>query len=165
MPYYTEVAGIGEWRASSGSLGNVSRADSHPSGAYALVPNWSSSYLRRHEAGVLLGSGASPSLASGIWDVSFSPDGRLALVTGRALGASLRGTIFEYRHDLYSAAEITDVSIEGFGGPPYSATSSTYLNDSAFRPGCDGGLVVGGNTSAGTGMVIEFQRTDGTRCR
>jgi hypothetical protein len=165
MPYYTQVAGVGEWRASSGSLGNVSRADAHPSGAYALVPNWSSSYLRRHEAGVLLGSGASPSLASGIWDVSFSPDGRLALVTGRALGASLRGTIFEYRHDLYSAAEITDVSIEGFGGPPYSATSSTYLNDSAFRPGCEGGLVVGGNTSAGTGMVIEFQRTDGTRCR
>jgi hypothetical protein len=46
-----------------------------------------------------------------------------------------------------------------------NATSSTYLNDSAFRPGCDGGLVVGGTTSAGTGMVIEFQRTDGVRCR
>jgi len=104
-------------------------------------------------------------LAGTVWDVSFSAEGRLALVTGRAGGSPLRGTIYEYRHDLYSVAEITDVSIEGFGGPPYSATSSTYLNDSAFRPGCDGGLLVAGNTSAGTGMVIEFQRTDGTRCR
>jgi hypothetical protein len=165
MPYYTEIAGVGEWRASGGSLGNVSRADGHPSGAYALVPNWSSGSLRRHEAGALLGSSASPGLAGTVWDVSFSAEGRLALVTGRAGGSPLRGTIYEYRHDLYSVAEITDVSIEGFGGPPYSATSSTYLNDSAFRPGCDGGLLVAGNSSAGTGMVIEFQRTDGTRCR
>ncbi|MFO0714679.1 MAG: hypothetical protein U0353_32865 [Sandaracinus sp.] len=162
---YTEVAGVGEWRLAPGGYGNVSRTDAHPSADYALIVNWSSRYVHRHEAGALRSTSGSPSLVDGIWDVSFSPDGRLALVTGRAYGASLRGTIYEYRHDLYSTAEMTDVSIEGFGAPPYNATSSTYLNDSAFRPGCDGGLVVGGTTSAGTGMVIEFQRTDGVRCR
>ncbi|MBN8611025.1 MAG: hypothetical protein J0L92_10600 [Deltaproteobacteria bacterium] len=162
---YTEVAGVGEWRLAPGGYGNVSRTDGHPSADYALIVNWSSRYVHRHESGALRTSGASPGLVDGIWDVSFSPDGRLALITGRARGASLRGTIYEYRHDLYSAAEFTDVSIEGFGIAPYLATSSTYLNDTAFLPGCDGGLVVGGNTSAGTGMVIEFQRTDGVRCR
>lgn len=162
--YYTEVAGVGEWRAGTGGFGNVSRTDAHPSGAYALIVNWSSRNLYRHESGALRPTSGSPGLATGIWDVSFSPDGRLALITGRALGASLRGTVFEYRHDLYSAAEITDVSIEGFSLAPYLATSSTTLNDSAFRPGCDGGLIVGGSVSPSTGLVITFQRTDGTRC-
>lgn len=162
---YTEVAGVGEWRRAPGSYGNVSRTDSHPSADYALIVNWSSRYLHRHESGALRATSGSPSLFDGIFDVSFSPDGRLALVTGRARGASLRGTIYEYRHDLWTTAEVTDVSIEGFGVAPYLGTSSTYLNDSAFRPGCDGGLVVGGTTSSSTGMVIEFQRTDGVRCR
>lgn len=162
--YYTEIAGVGEWRAGSGGFGNVSRTDAHPSGAYALIVNWSSRFLHRHEGGALRPTGSSPGIAPSIWDVSFSPDGRLALITGRALGTSLRGTVYEYRHDLYSAAEITDVSIEGFSLPPYSATTSTTLNDSAWRPGCDGGLIVGGSVSPSTGLVIAFERTLGTRC-
>lgn len=163
--YYTEVAGVGEWRAGTGGFGNVARTEGHPGGGYALIVNWSSRHLYRHEGGALRPTSGSPGLINGIWDVSFSPDGSLALITGRAIGASLRGTILEFRHDLYSATEITDVSIEGFGAPPYSATSSTYLNDSAFRPGCHGGLIVGGTATTSTGMVIEFQRTDGVACR
>ena len=67
-------------------------------------------------------------------------------------------TVLEYRHDLWTVAAITDVSIPGFGAAPYNADSNTNLNDSAFRPGCDGGLVVGGRTdfSGSTGMLIEF---------
>ncbi len=163
--YYTEVAGVAEWRAGTGGFGNVSRTDGHPGGGYALIVNWSSRNLYRHDGGALRPTSGSPGLITGIWDVSFSPDGSLALITGRAIGATLRGTILEFRHDLYAAPEITDVSIEGFGAPPYSATSSTYLNDSAFRPGCHGGLIVGGTATASSGLVIEFQRTDGVPCR
>jgi hypothetical protein len=95
--------------------------------------------------------------------VSVAPDGQRALIVGRtSLG---RGTVIEYRHDLYSEIEMTDVSISGFEAPPYNATSNTYLNDSAFRPGCDGGLLVGGEVSAGTGMLIEFQIEAARACR
>lgn len=159
-PYYTSIAGVGEWRAGPVSLGNVSRAAGHPSGAYALIVNWSSQYLHRVEGGAFRPTSTSPALAHGIFDVSFSPDGRLALIVGRAGGSPLRGQVFEFRHDEWSRAEIHDVSIEGFGGPPYSATSNTRLNDSAFRPGCDAGLIVGGHSShqGSTGYLIEFSR-------
>jgi len=166
-PYYTSIAGVPEWRAGPFSLGNVSRADGHPSGAYALIVNWSSQYLHRVEGGAFRPTGTSPALAHGISDVSFAPDGRLALIVGRAAGSPLRARVFEYRHDLWSRAEIHDVSIEGFGGPPYSATSNTYLNDSAFRPGCDAGLIVGGHSSisGSTGYLIEFSRDLSPPCR
>jgi hypothetical protein len=121
--------------------------------------------LHRIQGGAFRPTGSSPSVGNGIFDVSFSSDGRLALITGRAVGTMLRGSVYEYRHDLWSASEITDVSIEGFAAPPYSATTNTYLNDSAFRPGCEGGLIVGGQTSPSTGMVIEFQRASGVDCR
>lgn len=165
-PYYTTVGGVGEWRASTSSLGNVSRAASHPSGAYALLVNHSSRWLHRFEAGALRPTSTSPGLASGIYDVSLSPDGALALVVGRAIGSPLRGTVFEYRHDLWSAVEITDVSIEGFDAAPYLATTSTYLQDSAFHPACDGGLIVGGHSSfsGSTGLVIRFDRDAGRPC-
>ena len=167
-PYYTRIAGVEEWRAGPFSLGNVSRAAGHPSGAYALIVNWSSRYLHRFEGGAFRPTGTSPAVgASGIYDISLSPDGRVGLIVGRALGSPLRGSVFEYRHDLWSASEITDVSIEGFSLAPYLATSNTYLNDSAFRPGCDGGLIVGGRSDVSTsvGLLIEHQRTDGAPCR
>lgn len=165
--YYTEVAGVGEWRAGTGGFGNVSRLDAHPSGDYALIVNWSSTRIYRHESGGLLTTSSSPSLVNGMWDVSFSPDGRFALILGSGRGTMLRGTVYEFRHDLYSAAEMTDVSIEGFALAPYLASSSTQLKSSAWRPGCDGGLIVGGTTSGSgsTGMVIEFQRSSGIDCR
>jgi hypothetical protein len=164
--YYTEIGGVGEWRLGTGGYGNVSRLDAPPSGDYALIANWSSDRLHRHEGGALASTSASPSIASGIFDVSFSADGRFALVTGRALGTMLRGTVFEFRSDLYRRTDITDVSIEGFALPPYSATSSTSLTDSAWRPGCDGGLLVGGQLSpTSVGMIVEFQRAGGVSCR
>ena len=103
----------------------------------------------------------------GVYDVSFSPDGVRALIVGRASGGTaLRGTILEYRHDLYSVGAITDVSIPGFASAPYNADSNTNLNDSAFRPGCDGGLVVGGRTdfSGSTGLLIELAIEGGRAC-
>jgi hypothetical protein len=164
--YYTEIGGVSEWRLGTGGYGNVSRLDAPPSGDFALIANWSSDRLHRHEGGALASTSASPSIASGIYDVSFSADGRFALITGRALGTMLRGTVFEFRSDLYRRADITDVSIEGFALPPYSATSSTSLIDSAWRPGCDGGLVIGGQLSpTSVGLIVEFQRAGGVPCR
>ena len=37
----------------------------------------------------------------------------------------LRAPVLEYRHDLYSFAAITDVSIAGFASAPYLGTTST----------------------------------------
>lgn len=167
-PYYTEVGGTPEWRPGpAATLGNASRAATHGSGDYALVVSWSGRDLDRFQAGAW--AAAAPGWAAiGVWDVSFSPDFARALIVGRASGgASLVGTVLEYRHDLYSTAAITNVSIPGFGSAPYLGTSNTNLNDSAFRPGCDGGLIVGGETSfsGSTGIIVEFQIEGGRACR
>jgi len=169
-PYYTEIGGVGSWRPGPAAiLGNASRAASHGAGDYVLGVSWSGRDLDRFQAGAWLPASAAPGWATlGIWDVSFSPDGSRALIVGQASGGTaLVGTALEYRHDLYSLGAITNVSIPGFGAAPYLGTSSTMLDDSAFRPGCDGGLVVGGQTgvSGSTGLLIEFQIEAATPCR
>jgi hypothetical protein len=168
-PYYTEIGGVGEWRPGpAGVLGNNSRAASHGSGDYALVVSWSGRDLDRFQAGSWHPAATTPGWAAiGVWDVSFSPDGARALIVGRASGSPLVGTVLEYRHDLYTTGAITNVSIPGFASAPYIADSNYNLNDSAFRPGCDGGLVVGGETSFSTalGMIVEFQIEGGRACR
>lgn len=169
-PYYTEVGGVGEWRPGpAATLGNASRAASHGSGDYALVVSWSGRDLDRFQAGAWHDAATVPGWpAIGVWDVSFSPDGARALIVGRASGgASLVGTVLEYRHDLYTTAAITNASIPAFASAPYLGTSNTNLNDSAFRPNCDGGLIVGGETnfSGSTGMIVEFQLEGGRACR
>ena len=134
----------------------------------ALAVSWSGRSLCRFEDGAWAPYASRPRFsAQGIYDVSFSPDGRRALIVGRTGVSPLRGTVLEYRYDLYSSAEITDVSIPGFDAAPYLGDSNTYLSDSAFRPGCDGGLIVGGNTSwsGSTGLLIEFAIEGGTACR
>ena len=128
--------------------------------------SWSGRRLHRFEDGAWLSFGAAPGWTTmSIFDVSFSGDGRRALVVGQAGGSPLRAPVLEYRHDLYSFAAITDVSIAGFASASYLGTTSTSLNDSAFRPGCDGGILVGGAASAGTGLFIEFQIEGGVTCR
>jgi len=168
-PYYTEVAGVGEWRnGPTAVLGNSSRAATHGSGDYALVVSWSGRDLDRFQAGMWRGASTVPGWpAIGVWDVSFSPDGARALIVGRVSGSPMVGTVLEYRHDLYSNAAITNVSIPGFGTAPYNADSNYNLNDSAFRPGCDGGLIVGGESgfSGSVGMVVEFAIEGGRACR
>ncbi len=77
--------------------------------------------------------------------------------------APIRGTVLEYRHDLFSQAEITDVSIPGFDEAPWFGTPDTWLMASAWRPGCDGGLLVGGEF-VGSGLAIEFALEGGVLC-
>ena len=165
-PYWTTIGGVPEWRSGPpATLGNTSRIDAHPSEAYALGIGWSGRRVHRFEEGAWEPASSAPWFTTrGIWGVAFQDDGRRALVVGRAQGSPLVGTVLEYRHDLWSMGEISDVSIPNFGSAPYLANSNTYLNDAAFRPGCDGGLIVGGNVSAGTGMIVEFALEGGRDC-
>ncbi|MGE0790941.1 MAG: hypothetical protein AB7S26_35045 [Sandaracinaceae bacterium] len=166
-PYYTVIGGTPTWRPGpAATLGNTFRAASHPSGAYAFgigASGWGN--IHRFESGAWMPASSSPSWTTlSLFGVAFNEDGSRALAFGRAGGTPLRAAVLEYRHDLWTMSAVTDVSIPGFGAPPYNADSNTYLNDAAFRAGCDGGLLVGGKTSftGSRGLVIEF-RIDGLR--
>jgi len=164
--FSTEIGGIGEWRSKPGesNTGNIPVASTHPGGDYALVVSTSARRLFRFEAGLMGSSIDAPRFATqGISHVAFAPDGQRALIVGRAGGDPLSGTVLEYRHDLYAAEEITDVSITDFHLAPYLGTSNTWLRGSVWRPGCDGGLIVGGETG-GAGQLIEFSLDGGVSC-
>ena len=171
--FHTVLGGVGEWRINPGNnnLGNTSRAAAWPGSRYALVVSWSGRAVYRFEAGQLNAYGDAPRFSTqGIYGVAFQPDGRRALIVGRAGVNPVRGTVYEYRHDAYRCdafgCDLTDVSIPGFDGPPYNADSNTYLYDAAFHPHCDGGLIVGGYTNwqASTGQLIEFALEGGAAC-
>jgi len=161
-PYYTEIgAGPFTWRSGpSATLGNTYRAASHPSGAYALgigASGWGN--IHRFEAGAWRPGSTSPSWTRlRLFGVAFQQEGQRALVFGQAGGTPLSAPVLEYRHDLWTMSDVTDVSIPNFDMAPYLGDSSTNLNDAAFRPGCDGGLIVGGKSDfRGTrGLIIEF---------
>jgi hypothetical protein len=167
-PYYTQIGGVAEWRPGPpATLGNTSRAASYPSGAYALAIGWSGRRVHRFQDGAWRSGASIPwFMTVDIWDVSFSSDGRRALIVGGAGRTPLRAGVLEYRHDLWSMDQITDVSIPGFDAAPYLGDTSTSLRASAFRPGCDGGVIVGGKTSfsGSTGLLIEFTIEGGTAC-
>ncbi len=166
--YWTEIGGVPEWRPPpAATLGNTSRISSHPSETYALAIGWSGRRVHRFQDGAWEPSSSAPWFTTrGIWGVAFQDTGERALVVGRAGGSPLVGVVLEYRHDLWSMGEISDVSIPNFDSAPYLADSNTSLNDAAFRPGCDGGLIVGGRTnfSGSTGMIVEFALEGGADC-
>ena len=166
--YWTEIGGVAEWRPPpAATLGNTSRIAAHPSETYALAIGWSGRRVHRVQDGAWEPSSSAPWFSTrGIWGVAFQDTGERALVVGRAGGSPLVGVVLEYRHDLWSMGEISDVSIPNFDSAPYLADSNTNLNDAAFRPGCEGGLIVGGRTnfSGSTGMVVEFALEGGADC-
>ena len=103
----------------------------------------------------------------GSWGLGFQSDGRRALIVGRAAATPLTAAMLEYRHDLYSMSEIANVSISGFDAAPWLGDSNVSLKDVAFRPGCDGGLIVGGKTSfsGSQGWLIELAIEGAVSCR
>lgn len=142
-----------------GGIGNVSRIATHPQGALSLAVNSSSYRLYRLRQGQWTASGLSPAL-TGAFDVAFSDDGRRALAFGGF------GRVWEFRTDLYAATEIGDVSMTGLNGPPYNQPSGAFLRGLAWRPGCDAGLVVGGQNSINgtSAFVAYFRATNGRAC-
>jgi len=167
--FYTEVGGVGEWRTNLGNNnhGNTNSSAAHAGGDYALVVSWSGRRLLRFEGGVLTSSADSIWFPTkGIFHAAFAPGGARALIVGRAAGTPLSATVLEYRHDLFSASEVTDASIPNFDSPPYLGSSNTWLLASAWRPGCEGGLIVGGESDfqGSTGQLIEFSLEGGASC-
>lgn len=170
--YYTWLAGEPEWRDNPGNvnLGNTSSVAAHPSGDYALIVGWSGRKLYRFEQGLLADTADAPWFRfRGIYRVAFAPDGRRALVVGRAGLNPLTGTVIEFRHDLYRCPNVwddcalTDVSVPGYDAPPYNADRNFYLNDVAFHPVCDGGVVGGGHSdfAGSVGHLIRFRIDNG----
>ncbi|MEM9074406.1 MAG: hypothetical protein AAGE52_38285, partial [Myxococcota bacterium] len=122
--YYSSIGGIGEWRTEESDLESFSRIDTQRAGKRALAVSFGGRRVYRFQGGsldtaVTLGFGT-----LGIWDVSFSDDGRRALIVGRAATSPLRGLVLEYRHNLFDLAEITDVSVPDFGDAPYNGDST-----------------------------------------
>jgi hypothetical protein len=96
----------------------------------------------------------------GTFGVEFASSGRRALFYGG------QGKLYEFRDDLEQQADFTDVSIANFSMPPYDASSQAQLNDVAWRPGCDGGLIVGGadTVTAKQALLIRFAVQNGVAC-
>lgn len=157
------VDGGGVWNVYTGNAGNTSRISARPQGDYALAVGWSGAKLYRYQTGGWNTDYGNPSF-TGIYQVAFSTDGRRALILGGVFSGL--GQIHEFRDDYFVAAEITDVSIPGFTLAPYNASTNTKLNDAAWRPNCEGGLVVAGEDSfsAKKGMLIKFSVSGGVSC-
>jgi hypothetical protein len=159
------IDGNGNFVRYTGNAGNTSRISGRPQGDYALAVGWTSPRLYRYQQGNWNTDFYNPWYST-IYAVRFSTDGSRALALGQAVGSPMVGRVAEFRHDLFTQAEFTDVSIPNFSLPPYNATSGVSLNDAAWRPGCDGGLLVGGaNTiTAQKAHVIRFSVDNGTLC-
>jgi hypothetical protein len=151
------------------SIGNTSRISGRPQGDYAVAVCWScNSKLYRFKQGAWDAPYSSP-VAQGGYQVGFSTDGRRALVLANTFSA--KGRVYEYAHNIYPTWDSThislaDVSIENFTSPPYNADTSVTLNDVAWRPGCEQGLIVAGtNTySVHQGFLIKFTVDNGCTC-
>jgi WD40 repeat protein len=149
----------------TGNSGNVSRISARPQGDYAIAIGWSGQKVYRFQQGNWMTSFNSPTFP-GIFQVAFSTDGARALILGGVFGSPAVGQVYEFRDDVYTQAGITNVSIPGFDQPPFNASTQATLNDVAWRPGCDGGLIVGGaNTfTAQQAFVVRFSVTNGVPC-
>lgn len=173
--YYTEIAGVGEVRVNPGSnnVGNLFSVSAHPLGDYALTLNVGNAHLRRFEGALMNQSADGPWFQmQNISVVRFQQEGQRALIFGGAFGNPMRAYVIEYRHDLYRCpqpfgnCDLTDVSVPNFNAPPFSAENNTHLNDAAFRPGCDGGVLVGGftNFAGSSGQLVKFHIVGARDC-
>jgi len=159
------INGAGMWVRHNMNAGNTSYISARPQGDYALAVTDSSHKLYHFAQGAWDTDFYSPAL-SGSLNVEFSSSGSRALIIGGYDSSTDSAQIFEYRHDLYTSDDIFPVFLSNFDSPPYSANSQVHLNDVAWRPGCDEGIIVGGaNTFSITrGYVIRFQVINGLPC-
>ena len=170
--YYSEPAGVGGFTdLPTAGMGNMTFAAPYPGGDYALVIDWASRKVRRYESGLFDPSVLSVGIKN-IYRATFNRDGSRALIYGQAGGAPLSAPVIEYRHGNYSCTNpftdcgLTDVSIPNFDQAPYNGDSLTWLLAADWSPVCDGGLLVGGNSSflGSIGKVVLFNLVGGTAC-
>ena len=161
------IDGAGKGVKHTKNAGNTSRIAGRPQGDYALAVCWScNGKVYSFEQGAWDTDYYSPKCAGG-YQVAFSTTGERALILGGAGGNPTVGQVHEYRHKLMNQSDFTDVSIQNFGKPPYNSGSGVELNDAAWRPGCDSGIIVGGcnSYSCGKGLLIQFEVTNGKKCK
>ncbi len=141
-----------------GAVSNVGSIAVRPQGDMALIVDYTSKlgYYRDFRWTTGFGTPTLPGAAA----VTFSTDGARALAYGGF------GRVHEFRYDLYSPADIVDVSISNLAGMPFTQPTGATLNAIAWRPGCEEGLAVGGaNSFSGTSaFVAAFRVTNGRRC-
>lgn len=155
--------GGGAWvQGNTAGLGNTSRISGRPQGDYALAIGWTSQInnFHRFEQGEWIRNKGG--WLPGAYQVSFSTDGKRALVLGNRSGDE--GQVYEFRHDLLTRQEITNVPIPNMGASPYRS-GTVRLNEALWRPGCDGGIILAGSASSPTsGYIIRFEVTNGEPC-
>lgn len=139
----------------AGQIGNVSRIAARPQGDVALTVGWSGQRLYRYRAGVWSAGFYAP-MVIGAFGVSFSSDGARAVAFGGA------GRVYEYRYELFTTEDISDVRMGDLTMAPYMQPSGVQLNGMAWRPGCHAGLAVGGSGSSA--FVAYFRVVNGVRC-
>ena len=83
--------------------------------------------------------------------LSVSSDGVWKLFTGRAGAVTLSDAPWSTMH----YTRFYNSPIPNFTASPWFGDSNTYLNDSAWRPGHCGGLIVG-DQAGSTGLLVEF---------
>ena len=171
---YKQIGAVWELvRPTTGSTGNISRTFAHPGGTYALAVGWSGDLIFTFEAGIW--SRLADFSTRRLWTGAFHPDGSRALVVGGV--QNIRGEVFANVHELRDgfracptvltpSCEVTEVSIPAFDVAPFLGTTSYQLNDVAWWPDCDGGLIASGasNFAGDEGRLIAFERVGGRRC-
>lgn len=176
--YWTEVGGAFTLRSDLGEnrVGNASRIVARPQGDYALVIQNASDRIHRFEAGQMNAASEAPWFQTRrLWSGAFDASGQRALIVGwhQVVSGEEIGVALEYRDGGYScpaplseACEIAEVSISGFGVAPWNAPPSTQLSEIAWRPGCDGGIAVGGVSALSVeyGFFATFQLEGGRPC-
>jgi hypothetical protein len=155
------------------SFGNAGRGAFRPGGSYGIVAGTSSNIVYVFTGGdwqkTYLGTnnGGSPTA------VSWRPDGSRALVVAGSTGNPVEAKVWDHRPSGpggYNAATWTDVSIAGFGNPPYNGDFDSDLLDVDWRPGslCDEGLMVGSDNGSSfsptLGLLVRFWDQDDPDC-
>ncbi len=173
--YYTRVGGVWELRSDLGNngLGNTSHVEANPTSDYALAISWSADAVYRFSAGLMQSRADFDFSRRRLWNLAFDRSGARALIVGQYQSTTdgVFGSAFEFRHDerdcpvpLSADCDLTEVAIPNFGSAPFNADNGTVMSDVAWRPGCDGGVIVTADTFPDRGMFITFEREGGVPC-
>jgi len=166
--YVSDVRGDPTWLDDLGNneVGTLSAVESYRDGSYALVVN-DAGTLYRFVDGQFNETREAIRFGAPTRAIGFQSEGARARVRGARTGSF--GIAIEYRHPYYecpttgeASCMLEVVSIPGFDAEPFNAGPDAVLRDVAWRPGCDGGFIVGGDATGG--LVIAFDVETGVAC-
>lgn len=157
----TELSGSAQFNevvptSQTGALGGMG---GRPQRDLALAVGGSTGRVFRYFRGAWAAGVSSPNVM-GATGVSFNADGTRALIFGGY------GYLGEYRYNLYAASAITQFRLP-LADAPYSQPSNAIATAVAWRPGCDGGIIVGGGTQSSghpSALFARFSVRNGRPC-